>query len=469
MTRFSSYWFLLVWSLVLGWMPLPTSAASFARDFKSVTSDAEVTPVAPSLLAVTPAGSTIVNIVWRDESTNETRFLVQRFSVSIDKWRTIGTVSSTSGSTRGLFYSHADTQLVPGPYCYRLGGSNGTGTSYSPQKCVTLEASDPNSVPPPAPTGMQIDSTTTIYNAIGVSFVDASTHETSFRIERRKGWHTGTWETVATLDAQSGTGMRITHVDERPQIGEPYCYRAHAVNSAGSRVSASACGTTAKLTPPSPWPEDSDPILTAVVAGTDGNLRVNWADGAEHTEWDIRRRADNGNWVFIGSVRDHRDVTGNTRTVSSSVTGLTAGQAYCFQVKRHGGRTSENVLCGVALLPRDERSAVPEAPGDVWFANIGNHHVEVHWDDHWNNELGFIVEGDVRGRGRRGRHGQSVLDRRDEPAQRHRVLLPDSSVQRVWSLVHVRGVFPYHRRSAGPAAQPPGGCADGDNRNLSVG
>jgi nitrous oxidase accessory protein NosD len=88
-------------------------------------------PAAPSALIAAAAGSTKLNLVWQDNSTNESGFIIERYT-GLGPWTTLATVSAGVTS-----YSDATTR-GGASYGYRVRATNVSGnSSYSNESWVT--------------------------------------------------------------------------------------------------------------------------------------------------------------------------------------------------------------------------------------------------------------------------------------------------------------------------------------------
>jgi hypothetical protein len=187
-------------------------------------------PAAPSNVSLLSTSSSSVNVLWSDNSTNETVFKIERKTGSGGTYSQITTVGAnvTSFANTGL---SASTQ-----YFYRVRAANAIGNSaYSNEASVTTGA--PTATIPAAPTSLVASATST--SVINLNWSDASSNETGFKIDRKTG-AAGTYAQIATVGSNvssySNSGLA-----ESTQ----YFYRVRAMNSAGnSGYSNEASATT---------------------------------------------------------------------------------------------------------------------------------------------------------------------------------------------------------------------------------
>ena len=146
-----------------------------------------------------------------------------------------------AGSGTGSHPWYADcTGLLPGnTYTYRVGAVNAAGTSYSDVVSVTI----PSTAAPKAPAS--VTATYVVADAeVDVAWVDASSDETSFVIERcdKKGCNSFT--RLTTWPASAGTGSHLWYADcTGLKPGRTYYYRVGAVNASGVSYSPTVAVT----------------------------------------------------------------------------------------------------------------------------------------------------------------------------------------------------------------------------------
>ena len=183
-------------------------------------------PIAPSLLVASSPSSSQITISWRDNSTNETGFKVERAPAAGGPWTYIGATASTS---------YASTGLAAGTtYYYRVQAYNASGNSaYS----NTASATTLGGTGIPAAPG-SASATTVSSSQINVGWADTSGNETGFKIERSTA--TAPWAQVATVGANvtsyASTGLAASTT---------YSFRVRAYNTSGdSGYSNTASATT---------------------------------------------------------------------------------------------------------------------------------------------------------------------------------------------------------------------------------
>src|SRR5512132_2117733 len=136
----------------------------------------------------TAGSSSAINLSWADQSNNETGFKIERAlgGGAFSQVATVGanvTIYADSGLTASTNYS------------YRVRASNTAGDSaYSNTASATTQAA---ATIPAAPSGL--GATAASSSAINLTWVDQSTNESGFKIERAIGG--GAFSQVATVGA----------------------------------------------------------------------------------------------------------------------------------------------------------------------------------------------------------------------------------------------------------------------------
>lgn len=185
-------------------------------------------PVAPTNLTAVANGSSVINLNWTDNATNETSYLVQRSLSSASGFVTIAALSAnaTSYSNTGLAASTT--------YYYRIKASN-SGVN-SANSNIAAATTAPLTIPT-APSNLT--AVANGCNTILLNWVDNSTTETSFKI-KRSTTQNGSYTTIATVAANSTSFTNTALVN-----GTKYYYRVMAVNSAGNSTLSNKANATA--------------------------------------------------------------------------------------------------------------------------------------------------------------------------------------------------------------------------------
>ncbi|NLH36640.1 MAG: fibronectin type III domain-containing protein [Thermotogaceae bacterium] len=172
-------------------------------------------PQAPTDLNATALSSTQIKLTWQDASTNETGFKVERKTGSSGSWSVVTQLGFNATE-------YTDEGLTPETtYHYRIKAYNAAGDSgYSNEASATTSIGIPQ-----APT--DLNATALSSTQIKLTWQDASTNETGFKVERKTG-SSGSWNVVKQLDFNT-----TEYTDEGLTPETTYYYRVKAYNAAG--------------------------------------------------------------------------------------------------------------------------------------------------------------------------------------------------------------------------------------------
>ncbi len=264
-------------------------------------------PAAPTSLTAAPYSVSEIRLAWRDNSTDETGFRIERRTGSTGSYSEIATVGAnlTSYASGGL---NAGTT-----YYYRVRAYNDGGNStYSNSAYATTLATALA-----APSNLTATAVST--SQINLTWTDNSTNESGFRIYRKKG-ATGTWALIKT------TGVNVTSFNNTGLIyGTLYYYRVRAYNSLGnSSYSNEANARTL-------YPVANPTNLTAAAISS-SRIDLTWTDNSTNESgFKIdRKKGATGTWALIKT-------TGANITAFSS-TGLSASSLYYYRVRAYNGQ-----------------------------------------------------------------------------------------------------------------------------------
>lgn len=224
---------------------------------------------APSDLSVETSDDGTVQLLWVDNSSDETGFLVRRHDPS-GVWTDYAELdaNTTTFTDRG-----AEPRKT---YCYQIVARNADRTMTSAQKCIWVksppttgdnETSSAAMPTPEAPYGLVV--TAAVSNALDLTWMDASENEEGFLIRRYNG--AAGWENVG----QVGSGI-TSFQDQTVQPSRAYCYQVAAftgpIHSAYSRTGCGRALSSHQDIPANPFDPDPDPqsvrISGLVTAGS---------------------------------------------------------------------------------------------------------------------------------------------------------------------------------------------------------
>ena len=313
-------------------------------------------PAAPSAINLTATSSfSAVQVNWTDNSSDETGFTVERSTDNVN-FTVIGTTSTNVAS-------YLNTGLSFGTYYYRVKATNTAGSSsYAPTVSIALFPPAPN-----APTALSAVATSS-FTAVLLNWVDNSSNETNFTIERSTD--------NVTFSFVASTSANVTSYFNTGLAANTYYYRVKAVNAGGSSAYAT---TSIALFPPAP---NAPSALSAVATSSLTAAALSWTDNSTNeTGFVVERSTDNVTFAAVATT------SVNVRTYTDA--GLATG-IYYYRVKavNAGGSsayatTSQSVVLTVPIAPSAVNPVVLVASTTV---------VQVNWTDNSSNETRFNIE-----------------------------------------------------------------------------
>jgi autotransporter-associated beta strand protein len=296
-----------------------TGAAYSLHDVDNVSLASFAPPTAPISVTGTP-GNAQVSLAWTAPTSNGnatiTDYVIQYKTTAASTWSTFsdGTSTATSATVTGLTNGTG--------YVFQVAAVNSVGSGAYSAASGTITPVAPVTVPG-FPTGV----TGTAGNAqVSLSWTAPSSNGgaaiTDYVIQY-KTTTASTWSTFSdgTSTATSATVTGLTN-------GTGYVFQVAAVNSAGTGAYSSSTGAVTPATTPG---------APTTVIGTAGNTQVSlsWTapvsnGGAVITDYVVRCSSNGGaSWMTFND--------GTSSATSATVTGLTNGTGYIFQVAAVNG------------------------------------------------------------------------------------------------------------------------------------
>ncbi len=327
--------------------------AAQADNGRSTPSDpATVTmpPPPPSGLTATSAGPTSVNLMWMDESTDETGFVASYRAEGAATWTVFATEANANATTLTV------TGLTGGgnfEFQVRARSANGLSSPSNTARVTGLGA-------PAAATGLT--ATATGPTTVDLAWSDNSNDETGFDIEHRKNG-LGAWTSApgaaANDRAATVSGLAPSTV---------YEFRVNARNGSGA-----APGAPVSVTMP-----PREPLQVAVQATDATSALITWVDRTrDETGFRVERRTGGGAW----SVTETTDPDVQQATLA----GLATSTPYDVRVTAVSA-TGESPGSVVSL------TMPPAAPTGLAATEASPTSVTLTWMDSSPDEAGFIAE-----------------------------------------------------------------------------
>jgi titin len=322
-------------------------------------------PPAPSGLTATPTSSTQVDLSWTDSSSTEDGFKIERCQgAGCTGFAEIGSVLAN-------VVTFSDSGRSPSTdYRYRVLAYNAGGNSaYS----NIANATTLGTPPPSAPSGLT--ATPISSTQVDLSWVDNSSSEDGFKIERCQGAGCTSFAEIGSVLANV-----VTYTDSGRSPSTDYRYRVLAYNAGGNSAYSNIANAT---TPAPPAPGAPSGLTATPISSTQVDL--SWVDNSSSEDgFKIERCQGAGCTSFaeIGSVL--------ANVVTFSDTGRSPSTDYRYRVLSYnagGGSAYSNIANATTLPP-----SPPTAPGGLTATPISSTQVDLSWTDNSVIEDGFKIE-----------------------------------------------------------------------------
>jgi FtsP/CotA-like multicopper oxidase with cupredoxin domain len=218
---------------------------------------------------VAPQGTTpaAAKVAWNDNTITDTAYLVQR-RTGTGAWTDLKTIQTPLDQPNGTGpMSYVDTTWTPtGAYEYRVQALNTVGYGNG-LPAMTVKSAFTAAAPGPVPSPASLTAAVVAGPRATLTFADRAQNETGFTVQRRTPG--GTWATVATLAARTGTGT-VTYADPTVlTVGGTYEYQVVAFNAVAQSDPAGPITVS----------KPAQPAITSATAAKWGNgetLTVRW-------------------------------------------------------------------------------------------------------------------------------------------------------------------------------------------------
>ncbi|MFT3789347.1 MAG: fibronectin type III domain-containing protein [Tepidisphaeraceae bacterium] len=336
-----------------------TSDRTTFVDAVSIATATASAPAAPTALTATLLGTTGARLAWTSNSNNETGFEVQQ---ATDAAFTTGVVATT---VLAAVATLDVTSLTAGTtYYFRVRAINGAGNStYTSTASLVIPSV------PATPTGF---TATPVVGGVSLAWVDSSTNETGFEVQRATN-STFTTGLVTTTAAANATSLSVTSLT----AGTTYYFRVRAVNAIGSSAYTAAVSATVPTAPTAPTGLTATPVS--------GGVNLVWVDtSTNETGFEVQRAT---NSAFTAGLVTTTAAAGAS---SLSVTGLAANTTYYFRLRAvNAVGPSAYTATASATVPNPN---TPAAPSGLTLGMLDTGAVRVAWADNSTNETGFEIQ-----------------------------------------------------------------------------
>jgi len=312
-------------------------------------------PTAPGALTATVQSPTSISLNWNDNSTNETGYRLER----VNGTSFLAGTGLTSVPLAANATSRLDTNLTPNTtYTYRVFATNASGDSLA-----SAEAGGTTFPEIPADPGA-VTVTAQSDTSLQVEWLDNSTNETGFRIER--------FVNSAFVQVGTVTANQTSFLNTGLLSNTSYTFRVRALNG----VSVSGPSPTGDgLTLP------AAPTGLAVLAQSTSQVLLTWTDAsASPSAFKIERKTDGGYTEL--------DTTG-VGEVSYTDGTATANTAYTYRIRgtNASGDGDYSAQVSVSTPPNP-----PAAPTNLVVSVVSQSTLLLSWNDNSSDETAFKIE-----------------------------------------------------------------------------
>ena len=286
--------------------------SAFSEVVNSYNSGGSPNIVAPSNLEVIAIEPALVKIKWRDNSSNENFFGIER-RTNFSNFKLIGFV----GKNVTTFTDSANGLVGATDYCYRIKAFSSSDSSWSLEACTRTPQFLLR-----APVNVTLTNTTS--KNVKVQWTDNDPTVAPFDIERKMEVG-GFYVVIATTD-----GNTTTYNDNTVEPGHTYYYRIRTYEAGSYSSYSEEKSIYSRIIPP-PAPTG---LFVSYYAGT-GIMDLNWNYGTHPiTKFFIERKnvTDGGSFAQVaevdGTVRIYQDLS------------TLCQKTYIYRIKAYDGYAS---------------------------------------------------------------------------------------------------------------------------------
>ncbi|MBS4028869.1 MAG: fibronectin type III domain-containing protein [Ignavibacteriales bacterium] len=303
-----------------------------------------------SNLTITAMNDTTVQLQWRDSSTFETGFEIEKSNDGINFYfaKIVG-ANSTSASVNGIY-------SIDTTYRFRVRAKS----TYNLSGYSNIISRKLSFLPPTSLSIVSISDTT-----VRLQWSENSLFETGFEIEKSNNGTTFYLAKEVSANSTSATVNGIYSIDTT------YSFRVRAKST--HNVSSYSNTVSKRLT-------FSPPTNLTITSMNELSVQLNWQDNSTvETGFEIEKSIDGANFQVVNVV--------NANSTSTTVSGMySIDTIYSFRVRAksiHNVSSYSNIISNQITFP---------APSNLMMVSIGVTSVRLRWEDNSTFETSFEIE-----------------------------------------------------------------------------
>lgn len=328
-------------------------------------------PTAPSDLEATATSEAGVKLTWRDNSDNETAFMLE-----------YGTRADFAGCATVLLGANVVSETVEGLtastlYYFRMCALNGSLSSDHSAVATATTKEAPSALPstPSAPSGLV--ATAFSDSEVDLTWTDESNNESAFVLECST---TRTFTSPSTVEVAADA---TSHTVSGLTAATPYYFRMRAKNAAGVSTPSNVVTATTQ-DPPLSVPNPPGDLTASDI--THSQVRLSWSDNSDNETAFVLEYSESDDFATSTDITIPADGTSRT------VTELDADTTYHVRVCAKNSAGSSAYSSAVSIQTDDPPITIPAKPTNLEATAASDSQVDLTWKDNADDEEQVTVQ-----------------------------------------------------------------------------
>jgi hypothetical protein len=356
-------------------------------------------PNGPYGLAANVTSPTQVQLLFYDNASDETGFIVQRAGAPAGPFTTLEQLPANPGFGNTVL-TVDDTVQSGHTYFYQVYAVTGDiGSSIAGPVGITIPTQITNGAGgsvqpvsmPNGPYGLRVDGLAS--TSVQLSFIDNADNEAGFVLERSPAG-ANAFAAIATIALSPGVGQRVSTTDTTAQPGTSYDYRVYAINGPYQSSIAGPVSATTTGTPPAP---DSPFVTSADVVGSQGVVPVAVLfndNSSNETGFSIQRSTNpDGPFAEVGTLPPGVGLAGFHQVFYD--TSVNFATTYYYRVLAFNGPSfsfPSNVKSATTPGTQPNPGSAPNGPYGLAAIPNAQGQPQLLFYDNADNETGFVLQ-----------------------------------------------------------------------------